>query len=229
VSAPFALVVGAGPGVSAALARRLGAAGFRIGLVARDEQRLAELAAPLRAEGVDARTAAADAGDADALTQAVAGLAREAGRLDVLHYNPSQYRAGGATEVSASDLLDDLAVGAAGLLTAVRAGLPHLLDRGGTVTATGSGAADRPMRGALTLGVQKAALRALVQGLALELTPRGVHVATVTVRGTVRPDTPFSPDAVAAALAGLVEQTAGPREAWTTLAELTRDGLRVLA
>ena len=229
MSVPFALVVGAGPGVSAALARRLGAAGFRIGLVARDEQRLAELAAPLRAEGVDAQTAAADAGDADALTQAVDGLAREAGRLDVLHYNPSQYRAGGATEVSASDLLDDLAVGAAGLLTAVRAGLPHLLDRGGTVTATGSGAADRPMRGALTLGVQKAALRALVQGLALELTPRGVHVATVTVRGTVRPDTPFSPDAVAAALAGLVEQTAGPREAWTTLAELTRDGLRVLA
>ena len=229
MSVPFALVVGAGPGVSAALARRLGAAGFRIGLVARDEQRLAELAAPLRAEGVDAQTAAADAGDADALTQAVDGLAREAGRLDVLHYNPSQYRAGGATEVSASDLLDDLAVGAAGLLTAVRAGLPHLLDRGGTVTATGSGAADRPMRGALTLGVQKAALRALVQGLALELTPRGVHVATVTVRGTVRPDTPFSPDAVAGALAGLVEQTAGPREAWTTLAELTRDGLRVLA
>ncbi|HYY10266.1 MAG TPA: SDR family NAD(P)-dependent oxidoreductase, partial [Kineosporiaceae bacterium] len=123
MSVPFALVVGAGPGVSAALARRLGAAGFRIGLVARDEQRLAELAAPLRAEGVDARTAAADAGDADALTQAVAGLAREAGRLDVLHYNPSQYRAGGATEVSASDLLDDLAVGAAGLLTTVRAGL----------------------------------------------------------------------------------------------------------
>jgi NADP-dependent 3-hydroxy acid dehydrogenase YdfG len=226
VNSPFAVVVGAGPGVGAAFAHRLGAEGYGVGLVARDTGRLEDLAGALRAEEVDVRVAAADAADADALGRAVVELAGAAGRLDVLHYNPSRWRAGGAAEVSATDLLDDLAVGTAGLLTAVRGVLPFLLDGGGTVTATGSGAADRPMRGGLTLGVQKAALRALVRGLAAELAPQGVHVGTVTVRGTIAPGTPLAPDAVAAALYDLVAETPGPADGWTTELELTRSGVR---
>ena len=229
MSRPFAVVVGAGPGVGAAFARRLGEQGYGVGLVARDVARLEDLAASLRADGVDVRVAGGDVADADSLGQAVGERARAGGRLDVLHYNPSRWRSGGAPEVSAADLLDDLAVGTAGMLTAVRAGLPFLLDGGGTVTATGSGAADRPMRGGLTLGVQKAALRALVRGLAAELTPQGVHVATVTVRGTIAPGTPLAPDAVAGALYGLVTETAGPADGWTTELELTRSGARPLS
>jgi NADP-dependent 3-hydroxy acid dehydrogenase YdfG len=237
--APFAVVVGAGRGTGAAFARRLIASGHRVGLVARSADTLAELAAQLAGGGHDLRAGdervadvrvadvrVADVRDTDALTEAVGALASSAGRLDVLHYNPSAWRDGGVAAVTAQDLLDDLAVGVAGLLTAVRAGLPYLLDGGGTVTATGGGAADRPMRGALTLGPQKAALRSLVQGLAAELGPQGVHVATVTVRGTIAPGTPFAPDAVAAALHGLVEETAGPRDGWTTVIDLTKDGLR---
>ena len=242
--APFAVVVGAGRGTGAAFARRLVASGHRVGLVARSADTLAELAAQLAGGGddlragderaIDVRTAdvrmadvrVADVRDTDALTEAVDALASSTGRLDVLHYNPSAWRDGGVAAITAQDLLDDLAVGVAGLLTAVRAGLPYLLDGGGTVTATGGGAADRPMRGALTLGPQKAALRSLVQGLAAELGPQGVHVATVTVRGTIAPGTPFAPDAVAAALHGLVEETAGPRDGWTTVVDLTKDGLR---
>jgi len=222
--APFAVVVGAGPGTGAALARRLVASGHRVALVARRADTLAGLAAEVGADADDVRVA--DVRDADALTDAVGALVSSAGRLDVLHYNPSAWRDGGIAATSAQGLLDDLAVGVAGLLTAVRAGLPHLLDGGGTVTATGGGAADRPMRGALTLGPQKAALRSLVQGLAAELGPQGVHVGTVTVRGTIAPGTPFAPDAVAAALHGLVEETAGPRDGWTTVVDLTKDGLR---
>ena len=229
MTAPFAVVVGAGPGVGAAFARRLVAEGYDVGLVARDGVRLGDLAVTVGAGAAGVRTAVADVADADSLGRAVDGLVRDAGRLDVLHYNPSRCRPGGVSEVSAADLLDDLAVGTAGLLTAVRAGLAALLDGGGTVTATGSGTADRPSRGGLTLGVQKAALRALVRGLAAELAPHGVHVGTVTVRGSIKADTPLAPDAVAGALYGLVTETAGPAEAWTTELELSRTGLSRLA
>jgi short-subunit dehydrogenase len=221
----FAIIVGAGPGVGAAFARRLGREGYRIGLVARDAGRLDALAGELRTHGIDVRTARADAADGDRLTAVVDDLAATAGRLDVLHYNPSRYRPGGAADVTPAELLDDLALGAVGLLAAVRGARAHL-DLGATVLATGSGSADRPSRGALTLGVQKAALRALVLALAGELGPRGIHVATVTVRGTIAPGTPLAPDAVAEALAALVAETGGPRETWTTVADLTRDGIR---
>ncbi|HVN11087.1 MAG TPA: SDR family NAD(P)-dependent oxidoreductase [Kineosporiaceae bacterium] len=223
---PFAVVLGAGPGVGAAFARQLGRRGYRVALVARDAGRLSALAEQVRAGGIDVRTATADAADGDGLAAVVDELAKGAGRLDVLHYNPSRFRAGGVRDVTPQDLLDDLALGAVGLLAAVRGGLEHLLVRGGTVVATGGGAADRAMPGGLTLPVEKGALRSLVIALAAELLPQGIHVATVTVRGTIKPGTPFAPDVVAAALAGLVEETAGPRESWRTVVDLTRDGLR---
>jgi NAD(P)-dependent dehydrogenase (short-subunit alcohol dehydrogenase family) len=221
---PFAVVVGAGPGLGAAVGRRLGRDGHRVALVARDAGRLEALASELRADGIDVRTATADAADGEQLTGVVDSLARDAGGLDVLHFNPSRFRPGGAADVTPRELLDDLALGAVGLLAAVRGALPHLAP-GSTVLATGSGAADRPMRGGLTLGVQKAALRALVVGLAADLGPRGVHVATVIVRGTIAPGTPFAPDVVADAFAALVAESAGPRDGWTTVADLGRDGL----
>ncbi|MGZ4625865.1 MAG: SDR family oxidoreductase, partial [Kineosporiaceae bacterium] len=91
-AARFAIVVGAGPGVGAALARRLGREGYRVALVARDADRLSALADDLRADGVDVRTATADAADGEELTRVVGELATAAGRLDVLHYNPSRFR-----------------------------------------------------------------------------------------------------------------------------------------
>jgi NADP-dependent 3-hydroxy acid dehydrogenase YdfG len=226
-AAPFALLVGVGPGVGAAFARRLASEGYRLGLVARDADRLATLASSVGPGEGGVLTASADVADESGLTGAIERLVGEAGRLDVLHYNPSRYRPGGVRETTAADLLADLALGAAGLLTAVRAALPWLRE-GSTVTATGSGNADRPSRGSLTLGPQKAALRVLVQGIAAELAPQGVHVGTVTVRGTIAPDTPLAPDAVASALYGLVAETAGPREGWSTVVDLTKDGPRVV-
>ena len=75
-------------------------------------------------------------------------------------------------------------MGAVGLQTAVRAVLPGMRERGaGTVLVTGGGSADHPVTSMATLGVQKAAVRALAQVQAHALAPAGVHVATVTVRG----------------------------------------------
>ena len=102
----------------------------------------------------------------------------------------------GPRDLTAAELLADLAVGTAGLLTAVRAALPTLLEqRTGTVLVTGSGVADHPCTpGSPSLGVQKAALRNLdrrrwrpTSGPRASTSPPSPCAATST------PGTPFSP------------------------------------
>jgi NADP-dependent 3-hydroxy acid dehydrogenase YdfG len=219
---PNLLVVGAGPGISTATARRLGAQGYAVGLVARREGPLAELAAALREEGVRTEWATAEAGDPASLTAAIDTLSEALGPVDVLLYNVSIGRAATVPELAPDDLLADLAAGAVGLQTAVRAVLPGMRTGGaGTVLVTGGGSADRPVPSMATLGVQKAALRALAEVQARALAPEGIHVATVTVRGLVGEDRQIHPDRVAALYAELVAETAGPREAWRSVIDLT--------
>ncbi len=226
---PSAIVLGAGPGVGAAVARAFAERGYRIGLVGRTPAGLEELAEAARGAGGPVEWAAADVADPQALTAAVEELCGRAGRLDVLHHNASRYRPARSHELTAQDLLDDLAVGAASLVTAVRAALPQLREAGrrpgrATVLATGGGSADGPMAGAASLGVQKAALRNLVQAMAADLRPEGIHVATLTVRGTIADGTPFAAAEVARVLAGLAAESAGEPGRWRTVVDLTRDG-----
>ena len=216
------LVVGAGPGISAATARRLGADGYTVGLVARREEPLAALGRALRADGIRVEWRTAEAGAASSLGAAVESLIEAAGPVDVLLYNVSVGRQAAVPDLAPEDLLSDLADGAVGLQTAVRAVLPGMRERGsGTVLVTGGGAADRPIPSMASLGVQKAALRALAEVQARALAPEGIHVASVTVRGLVGEDQQIHPDRVAALYAELVAETAGPPENWRTVVDLT--------
>jgi NADP-dependent 3-hydroxy acid dehydrogenase YdfG len=218
---PHLLVVGAGPGIAAATARRLGRKGHAVGLVARREEELAELQSDLAGWGVLAGRAPADAADPAALTAAVELLVDTFGPADVLLHNVSVGREVPVADLTPEQLAADLAAGAVALQTAVRAVLPGMLELGaGTVLATGSGTADRPMASLPTLGAQKAALRALVVALASGLAPHGVHVATATIRGLVGEGRQIEPDRVAALYEELVAETAGPREAWRTVVDV---------
>jgi NADP-dependent 3-hydroxy acid dehydrogenase YdfG len=218
---PVIIIVGAGPGVGAATARRFAAAGYDIGLIARNAKRLEEFAETLGQEGAQVGWAAADISDEAALGEALRRMTEHTGRLDVLLHNASAYRAAPATELTASDLLTDLAIGTASLLTAAQAALPLFREqRTGTIIATGSGVADRPNPLAASLGPQKAALRNLVQVLASELAPEGIHVATVTIQGVIAEGTPFAPSAIAEIFAGLVEETASDPANWRTIVDL---------
>jgi NADP-dependent 3-hydroxy acid dehydrogenase YdfG len=218
---PHLLIVGAGPGVSGATAARFGADGYDVGLIARREETLAGLGADLRAAGIRTEWATAEAGDADSLTAAVGRLVATLGPVDVLLYNVSAGRQADVPALSPEDLLADLAAGVVGLQTAVRAVLPGMRDRGsGTVLATGGGSADHPIASMASLGVQKAALRALAEVQAAGLAPEGIHVATVTVRGFVGENKQIPPGRVAAEFADLVAETSGPRESWRTVVDL---------
>jgi NADP-dependent 3-hydroxy acid dehydrogenase YdfG len=226
MSNPVIIIVGAGPGVGAATARRFAADGYDIGLLARDAERLEAFAAELGRAGTAVHPAAVDIADAEALTATLGRMTERTGRLDVLLHNASAYRESRPSELSAADLANDLATGAGSLLTAVQAVLPVLRARqSGTVLVTGSGAADAPSPAAPSLGAQKAALRSLVQVLAAELGPEGIHVATLTVRGWIRPGTAFAPEAIAEIYADLVRETGSDPAKWRTVLDLTAAGV----
>ena len=193
------VVVGAGPGVGASVAHRFGHEGYDVALVARSEDVLEGIAGEVQRTGARTTWASTDIADSAGLTRAVEGFGTMFGRVDVLHFNPSVFRHRDPMHLSAEDLLEDLRVGVAALLTAVQAARPWMR-AGARVTVTGSMAADRPWHEACSLGVQKAALRNLVLSLDRTLAPDGIRAMSLTVRGTLAPDSPFSPEHVADAI-----------------------------
>lgn len=215
MSSPVAVIVGAGPGIGAALARRLGRAGWAVALIARDEGRLTTLGESLQAEDVTVGWTAVDVADDAELTAAITRFGGFGGQIDLLHHNAVAFRSAPASALTATDLLADLKVGAASLLTSVQAALPFL-GAGSTVLATGGGSADHPMASAASLGVQKAALRSLVAALDADLRDQGIRAASLTVNGTVAAGTPFDPEHVAAALIGLLPSQDGTTSDWRT-------------
>lgn len=218
-----AVVIGAGPGIGAAVARAYARKGFDIALIARNQQRLTDLGEALQAEGITTGWTAADAADPGSITAAVERFGHHAERIDVVHHNTVAFRGEPASALTGDDLLADLRVGVASLLTATRAALPYMRD-GGLLLATGSGAGNRPMRGAASLGVQKAALRNLVTALDLDLRERGVRAASITVNGTIEPGTAFDPALIAAEFVRLVEVFDAGAADWRTTVAFNGNG-----
>ena len=125
--------------------------------------------------------------------------------LSVLHVNPSAYREKDPLALTVPELLEDVALGVGALLTAVQAARPFM-SRGGRVSVTGSMAADQPWHRAASLGVQKAGLRNLVHSIDATLEPDGIRAVSVTVRGSLANEGPFTPDRVAEALRAAARQ-----------------------
>lgn len=188
-------VVGAGPGLGQAVAARFAREGWTAALLGRDPARLAQVA---NAVGAGARTYPVDATDEPALRAALAQVADDAGDPQVLVFNLSQTVLGTPTEVSTDDVVDGLRVGLLPALVSLQAVAPAMREAGtGTVLMTGSGVGVTPWPGGAGLSIQKAALRNLALAAAKELAPDGVHVATVTIHGTMKPGTAFDPGLIA--------------------------------
>ncbi|MGZ4478833.1 MAG: SDR family oxidoreductase [Nocardioidaceae bacterium] len=218
MSSPMIVVVGAGPGIGASVARRYAREGYDVALVSRSQERLDALGADLQAEGTTTGWAALDITDAAALTAAIDRFAAESGRVDALHFNPSAFTQKNPLSLSPAELLADVHLGVASLLTAVQAARPHM-PAGARVTATGSMAADAPWNEAASLGVQKAGLRNLVRSIDTTLAPDGIRAVSVTVNGTLARGTAFDPDRVADAIYAAAHQ---PEDGWRT--EVPYDG-----
>jgi NAD(P)-dependent dehydrogenase (short-subunit alcohol dehydrogenase family) len=199
MSRPAVVIIGAGPGVSGSLARLYAEDGYDVGLVGIAQEQLDQLAGELEVRGVAAVPVVADITDGAAARASVHGLGERFGRIDVLHFNPSVFREEDPLTLTVDHLLEDVRLGVGALLTALQAARPFMSE-GGRVTATGSMAADQPWHRAASLGVQKAGLRNLVHSIDATLEPDGIRAVSVTVRGSLSDEGPFTPDRVAAAL-----------------------------
>lgn len=196
---PVVVIVGAGPGVSGSLARRYAREGYDVALLGIDEEQLRRLAGEVEELGATVGHSVADVTDVAATTAAIRRFGEHAGRIDVLHFNPSAFREKDPLELTVEELLADVALGVGALLTSVQAARPFMT-AGGRVTVTGSMAADQPWHRAASLGVQKAGVRNLVRSLDATLRADGIRAASVTVRGTLATEGPFTPDRVAEVL-----------------------------
>lgn len=199
VSKPVIVIIGAGPGVSGSVARRFADEGYDVALLGADQQVLDDLVPDLEARGATVGHTVADVTDERVARDAVRRFGEHAGRIDVLHFNPSAFREKDPMELTVPELLEDVALGVGALLTVAQAARPYM-SSGGRISVTGSMAADQPWERAASLGVQKAGVRNLVHSLDKTLEPDGIRAVSVTVRGSLSREGAFTPDRVAEAL-----------------------------
>lgn len=213
-----AVIVGAGAGISASLARQLAGAGLRVALAARDTDKLAGLVAETRAVALSV-----DATDPAAVERLFAAVDERLGPPDVLIYNASGRLRGPLAELDPEGVRRAVEVTAFGAFLTVQQAARRMVPRGrGASLLTGATAGLKGYAGSAAFAMGKFALRGLAQSAARELGPKGIHVAHVVVDGGVRstfrpdpvekPDSTLTPDGVAQAYLDLLRQ---PQDAWT--------------
>jgi NAD(P)-dependent dehydrogenase (short-subunit alcohol dehydrogenase family) len=213
-----ALIFGAGPGLSASLAKALAGAGINVGLVSRDPSKLAGLALELGAQ-----TYEADASSPQSVTSVFEQADRDIGEPDIVVYNASARVRGTVAELDPAAVRNAIDVTAfGGFLVVQQAARRMLKHQHGAILLTGATASVKGFANSSAFAMGKFALRGLAQSSARELGPQGIHVAHVVIDGgirsaaraepTDRPDSTLDPDAIAETYMALLRQ---PRNAWS--------------
>lgn len=185
-SPPVAFVTGASSGIGRGLAVRLAREGYAVGLAARREDRLKEVAAEVRDHHGTASVHPCDVSDADQVRRAVADCRAALGPVELLVANAGMAVRDRADDLDADEVERVLRVNFMGAVHAVEAVLPEMLRRGsGQLAAVGSLAGFGGLQGRAAYSASKAAMTAFFESLRLELRPRGVAV-TVASPGFVR-------------------------------------------
>jgi NADP-dependent 3-hydroxy acid dehydrogenase YdfG len=182
------VIIGAGPNLGLAVARRFGRERLAVGLVSRDQEKLDGLAATLGEEGIDARGAAADIRDADALAAAIERLAGELGPVEVLSFSPLPAKEfmKPILETTVEDVRGPLEFSVLGAVAAARAVLGPMREAGrGTILYTTGGAAINPYPLRAGVGISFAGEVAYARMLHDELAESGIHVAHTAVGGRI--------------------------------------------
>ncbi|MGE0387177.1 MAG: SDR family NAD(P)-dependent oxidoreductase [Gammaproteobacteria bacterium] len=178
-------IVGAGKGISNAVAHRFAREGYDVGLVARNVGKLAPTVEAVRGLGRRCAVASADAADAPALRAAIAALEGELGPTQVLLFNAANIRQGLLLDEDADSLTADFRANVAAVLTAVRAVVDAMRPGAASILVTGGGLAMHVMPQWASLGVSKVALRGFTDNLRHVLDERGIFVGTLQVCGAV--------------------------------------------
>jgi NAD(P)-dependent dehydrogenase (short-subunit alcohol dehydrogenase family) len=202
---PAIAIVGAGPGLGLAIARRFGREGFKVALISRAQPRLDALAAELATDGIEAAGFAGDVLDRPSLRAALAAAEKRFGGIDVLEYSPAP--GGAATDLAPVDVIQvtveniqpQVEYYAYGGITAAQAVLPGMLERGAGTLLFTTGASSLltfPPMG--NIGIGSAGLRNYALALNAALAGKGIYVAHVPLAtwiGSGGPET--QPDTIA--------------------------------
>ena len=219
-----ALIVGAGKGLSASLARLFAAEGMQVALAARDASKLTELV-----DETGALPVRCDASQPDDVTALFDRVEDAFGAPDLVVYNASgRYRAA-VEDIESEKLEDALKVTAVGGFLVAQAAAVRMLARGsGTILLTGATASVKGLPGSTPFAMGKFALRGMAQCMARELAPKNIHVAHFVIDGGIASSRPeaavasnedkwLDPDAIAKEYLHIHRQH---RSAWTWEVEL---------
>lgn len=183
----FALI-GAGPGLGAAVARRFGREGFDLALISRTQDHVDALAASLNKDGIHARGFAADVRDHQALTAALDAATATLGPIEVLQYSPVPHEdfMKPVLRTTGDDLQGPLAFSLFGPMTAVKQVLPGMRDLGrGTILFVNGGSAVRPHPERAGTSIVFAAESAYAAMLHDSLASENIHVAQLIIPGAI--------------------------------------------
>jgi short-subunit dehydrogenase len=226
MTTPVCLISGVGPGTGSALAKRFSEGGYRVALLARNEERLAALEKQLS----NAKRYRCDVSDPAQIEAVASAVEQDLGNPSVVVHNAVGGAFGTFREIDPSILNRNFQVNTMGLLYLARRFSPAMVDAGnGAIVATGNTSALRGKPGFAGFAPTKAAQRILAEAMARELGPQGVHVAYVIVDAVIdlewtrkrfqdRPDEFFiKPHAIADEIWHVVHQD---RSAWSFNVEL---------
>jgi NAD(P)-dependent dehydrogenase (short-subunit alcohol dehydrogenase family) len=220
---PVALIVGAGPGLGAALARACIQSGMEAAIAARNIAKLKEFV-----DTTGARPFQCDAVAPDSVRALFEAVDRELGTPELVVFNASYRTRGPLVDLDPAEVAKTLEVSAfAGFLVAQQAACRMLPRGAGTILLTGASASVKGYAQSAPFAMGKFALRGLAQSMARELAPRGIHVAHFVIDGAIRrsdgsrpargPDSQLAPEAIAEAYLLTHRQA---RSAWTWEVEL---------
>jgi NAD(P)-dependent dehydrogenase (short-subunit alcohol dehydrogenase family) len=191
------LLIGAGPGVGAAVVRRFGREGFRSTLISRGET-VEKVASELRSDGLAIEAISADIEDLDGYRGTLEEIFGAPGAPGVVVYNAALPDPGQILDATVERLRTAHDVDVLGAVVAAQVAAPVLRAAGaGTLLVTSGGFADNPVPTLATLSIGKAALRSAQTLIAAGVAEDGIHAATVTIAGAVKPGTDFDPDKIA--------------------------------
>lgn len=215
-----ALIVGAGPGISASVARKLAKRGYKIYLAARNTEKLSDLAIE-----VGGQVLACDASEPDSVEAVFQQIPADE-TLAFALYNASARQRAPFLELDPEKVRNAIMVsGYGGFLVGFNAAKRMVPQRSGAIFFTGASASVKGYKNSAPFAMGKFALRGLAQSMARELHPQGVHVAHFVIDGGVRnasrperversdnPDSMLDPDAIAESYMHVYDQ---PRSVWS--------------
>ena len=217
-----ALIVGAGEGLSASLARLFAREGIKVALAARRIEKLGALCTE-----TGARAFACNATEADEVERLFGLVEREIAVPDVVVYNAGGHVRGAFVDLVPSEVENLIAVAYGGFLVAQQAARRMLPNKHGAILFTGASASVKGYAQSAPFAMGKFALRGLAQSMARELAPQGIHAAHFVIDGAIRnpggtepperPDSMLDPDAIAENYLHVLRQK---RSAWTWEIEL---------